>query len=166
MSISVTTVDQGALKANQSIIIVLNIAAFILHSWPLAALVAIAMSVGTVLGKPGFLSLYKGVLRPLGLIKAEPIEDDPRPHRFAQGFGSLVMILGVVLLMLGASGAGWTAVWIVAILAGVNLSDLLSVGFCAGCFVFYQLARLGFPGFSARAPTGVFPGMRRKATEA
>ncbi len=162
MSISVTTVDHGALKANQSIIIVLNIAAFVLQSWPLAALAAIAMSVGTVLGKPGFLPLYKGVFKPLGLIKADPIEDDPRPHRFAQGFGSLVMILGVVLLLFGASGAGWTAVWIVAILAGVNLS----VGFCAGCFVFYQLARLGFPGFLGTAPTGVFPGMRRKATEA
>ena len=159
MSVSATTVDHGALKANQLVIIVLNLTAFILQSWPLAALTALAMFAGTVLGKPGFYPLYAGVIRPLGLVKADPIADDPRPHRFAQGFGAFVMGLGVVFLVLGADAAGWTAVWIVALLAGVNVS----VGFCAGCFVFYQLARLGVPGFAGTAPEGIFPGMRRKA---
>jgi hypothetical protein len=33
--------------------------------------------------------------------------------------------------------------WVVVVLAALNLF----LGFCAGCFVYYQLNRLGVPGF-------------------
>jgi hypothetical protein len=153
-----TKVDHGALKANQLVIITLNIAAFVFNLWPIAALVALVMAVGTALGKPGFLPVYRYVLKPLRVVAANPLEDDPRPHRFAQGFGAVVMIIGAVALSLGSPTVGWTAVWIVVLLAAVNAF----AGFCAGCFVFYQLARLKVPGFSGEPPAGTFPGTRPK----
>jgi membrane protein DedA with SNARE-associated domain len=38
-----------------------------------------------------------------------------------------------------AYAVGWTLDIIVFVLAGINLT----VGFCAGCFVYYHLGRLG-----------------------
>ena len=143
-----STVDHGALKANQLVIIVLDLLAFILNLWPVTAFVAAAMVAGTALGKPGFLPLYRWIFKPLRLIRPDPVQDDPRPHRFAQGFGAFVMIAGTAALVLGATAAGWAAVWIVILLAGINVFT----GFCAGCSVFYQLARLGFPGFTGSPP--------------
>jgi hypothetical protein len=151
-------VDHGALKANQLVIITLNIAAFVFNLWPIAAFVALVMALGTIAGKPGFLPVYRYLLRPLRLVTANPLEDDPRPHRFAQGFGAVVMFVGTVALSLGSPAIGWTAVWIVVLLAAVNAF----AGFCAGCFVFYQLARLKVPGFSGEPPVGTFPGTRPK----
>jgi hypothetical protein len=43
------------------------------------------------------------------------------------------------LLVLNAATVGWTLAWIVIVLAAVNLF----FGFCAGCFVYYQLDRWG-----------------------
>ncbi len=47
--------------------------------------------------------------------------------------------------------------WLVAALAALNLF----VGFCAGCFMYYMLARLRVPGFSKAPPASAsFPGLR------
>lgn len=143
---TVNTVDHGALRANQGTIIALNLLAFVLNAWPLAAAVALAMAAGTALGKPGFLPLYRYVLLPLSLAKPKPLEDDPAPHRFAQGFGAAVMLAGSAILAAG-SAAGWILVGLVAALALLNVA----VGFCAGCFLYYQLGRLGIPPFSKGA---------------
>ncbi len=153
---AIAKVDHGALKANQLAIIILNLVAFIADRWPVAAAVALVMAAGSLVGKPGFLPLYRYVLKPLGLAKADILDDDPRPHRFAQGFGAVVLLSGSLALSVGATVFGWTAVWIVILLAAVNVFG----GFCAGCFVFYQLARLKVPGFSGSPPAGTFPGMR------
>jgi hypothetical protein len=154
-----TKVDHGALKANQLVIITLNLVAFIFDLRPIAALVAAAMVVGTAAGKPGFILVYRLLLKPLGIVTPVLIEDDPRPHRFAQGIGAVVMMLGSIALSLGSPVLGWIAVWIVACLAAVNVL----AGFCVGCFLFYQLARLKVPGFSGAPPAGVFPGTRPRS---
>lgn len=153
-----TKVDHGALKANQILIITLNLAAFVFNFWPIALLVALVMAIGTALGKPGFLPVYRFFLKPLRLVTPSLVDDDPRSHRFAQGFGAVVMIAGSAALIQGATIVGWSAVWVVILLAAVNVF----AGFCAGCFVFYQLGRLGLPGFSGEPPAGTFPGMRPK----
>lgn len=141
-----SSVDHGALRANQGTIIVLNILAFLLNAWPTAAAVGLVMAAGTALGKPGFLPLYRYVLLPLRLVKAKPMVDDPAPHRFAQGFGAVVMLTGSAILAAG-SAAGWVLVGLVTFLALLNVT----IGFCAGCFVYYQLGRIGFPPFSKGA---------------
>ncbi|MCA9973034.1 MAG: DUF4395 family protein, partial [Anaerolineales bacterium] len=62
---------------------------------------------------------------------------------FAQGFGGVVVALAVVALLAGQAAVGWTLAWVVVGLAMLNLF----LGFCAGCFIYYQLNRLGMPGF-------------------
>ncbi len=152
------TVDHGALKANQIVIIVLNLVAFIFNLPWLAALVAAVMLVGSALSLPGFKLVYTLALKPLGLVKPEILLDNPEPHRFAQSFGGVVMLIGTLSLYAGYSILGWGLTWLVAALAALNAFG----GFCAGCFIYYWLTRLGMPGFVKRPPTGTFPGMRPK----
>lgn len=139
-------VDHSALRTNQAFIIGLLAAAFIGNAWGVAAFVAAVMLVGTIWPRAGlFKAIYSRILRPAGLIKPYIIQDNPEPHLFAQGLGGAVTLGGVVALLLGATAVGWALVWVVIILAVLNLF----VGFCAGCFVYYQLNRLGVPGFNA-----------------
>jgi len=141
-------VDESALKVNQAFIIGLLLLAFVLDSVWLAAFVGVVMLLGTAVpGLSLFKRIYQHVLKPAGLVKPQVITDNPEPHRFAQGFGGVVVALAVIALLAGQSVVGWALVGLVIVLAALNLF----VGFCAGCFVYYQLNRLGVPGF-ARSP--------------
>jgi molybdopterin converting factor small subunit len=151
-------VDHSALRTNQGIIILLSVLAFILNLPWLAGLVALAMGAGTVIGVPAFGFLYRRVLKPLGVVKPDVLVDNPEPHRFAQGFGAVVLAVGVIALYAGLLVLGWALVWLVIALAALNLF----VGFCAGCAVYYWLNRLDVPGFSQSPPEDTFPGMRPK----
>src|SRR5947209_6714973 len=84
--------------------------------------------------------VYRGIVLPLHLWRPRIVEDDPAPHRFAQGIGAAFLIAtSIVLFLTMATAVGWTLDLIVFVLAGINLT----VGFCAGCFVYYHLGRLG-----------------------
>ncbi|MCA9949497.1 MAG: DUF4395 domain-containing protein [Anaerolineales bacterium] len=138
-------VDQSALKVNQGFIIGLLILAFILDAVWLVAFVAVVMLVGTAVPKLAlFKIMYLHLLKPAGIIKPDVITDNPEPHRFAQGFGGVVVALSVLVLLAGFPLAGWALAALVVILAALNLF----LGFCAGCFVYYQLNRFGIPGFT------------------
>jgi hypothetical protein len=156
--ITLKPVDHTAMKVNQIVIIVLNIVAFVLNLPWLAAIVTAFMLVGTILGLPGFVFIYRYILKPAKLAKPEVLQDNPEPHRFAQGFGGVVMLAGTLALFAGASVLGWGLVWLVVALAALNAFG----GFCAGCFVYYWLARLHVPGFAKVPPAGVFPGLKPK----
>ena len=153
-------VDHSALKTNQIIIITLNILAFILDQWWLAAFVALVMGIGSALKVPGFGFVYKSILKPQGWMKPDVLEDNPEPHRFAQSLGFLFMAGGSVALYLGSSALGWSLVWLVAALAALNALG----GFCVGCAVYYGLVRFNLPGFTKQPPAGTFPGMKPKAS--
>ena len=137
-------VDQTALRVNQAFIISLLLIAFVLNSWLLVTFVGLVMLLGTAVPRLSlFKQLYRRLLLPAGLLKSDATLDNPEPHRFAQGFGGVVLSLAVVSLLLGQSMLGWVLVWLVVILAGLNLF----LGFCAGCFLYYQLNKLSVPGF-------------------
>ena len=137
-------VDHAALRVNQAFIIDLSILAFVLDAVWLAALVGLVMLVGTAVPALSlFKRIYQHGLRPAGLVKPDVIIDNPEPHRFAQGFGGVVLAVAVVALLAGLPVLGWGLVWLVIALAALNLF----LGFCAGCFVYYQLNKLGLPGF-------------------
>jgi hypothetical protein len=148
-------VDHTALRVNQATIIVLLIAAFILNVPALVGVVALFMLAGTLLARPGFGWLYTRVLRPLGWARPDVLQDHPEPHRFAQGFGGVVVLAGAAALLGGLSTLGWALAWLVVALAALNLF----AGFCAGCAVYYWLNRLRVPGFAKSPPQGVFPGL-------
>src|SRR6266852_6777064 len=86
-----------------------------------------------------FRLLYQGVVIPLRLWQPRVVEDDPAPHRFAQGIGAAFLIAAsLVLFLTKATALGWTLDLIVLVLAGINLT----IGFCAGCLVYYYLGRM------------------------
>lgn len=137
-------VDHSALKVNQTFIITLLILAFVLNSWGLAAFVGLVMLLGTAVPRLSlFKQIYAQVLRPSGLIKPDVVPDNPEPHRFAQGLGGVFVALSVIALLAQLTAVGWALAWLVIVLASLNLF----LGFCAGCFVYYQLNRLNVPGF-------------------
>jgi hypothetical protein len=138
-------VDQSALKVNQAFIILLLGVAFVLDSVWLAAFVGGVMLLGTAVPPLAlFKRIYRHLLSPAGLVQPNVIPDNPEPHRFAQGFGGVVVTLAVLALLAEAMFLGWALVWLVIGLAALNLF----LGFCAGCFLYYQLNRLGVPGFN------------------
>ncbi len=149
-------VDHSALKVSQITIILLNILAFILNLPLLALFVTLVMAAGTALRVPGFGFIYRYALKPWGWVKPDVLMDNPEPHRFAQGFGAVVMAAGSLALFLGSPVLGWALVWLVVALAALNAFG----GFCVGCAIYYWLNRLHVRGFYKTPPAGTFPGMR------
>ena len=148
---SIRKVDHSALRTNQAFIIGLLLLAFVIDQPILVAFVSVVMLVGTVFPSAGlFKRVYRHMLKPIGLVKPDVIEDNPEPHRFSQLLGGLFTAVSMIALLASLPVLGWALTWLVIVLASLNLF----VGFCAGCFVYYQLNRLGVPGF-ARAPVSV-----------
>lgn len=137
----VKKVDTTAIKFNQASIITLTILAFLLDVPWLVLFVAAVLAIGTIWpGAALFQGAYRRVLKPLGLLKPHVIDDDPAPHRFAQGLGAVFLGLSsLTLLVLGLPPLGWGLAGLVAVLAAINLF----FNFCAGCFLYLQLSRLG-----------------------
>ena len=152
---SLSLVDHSALRVNQASIISLLIFAFIADLPSLSLLVAIIMIVGHLMKTPGSLPVYL-VLKGVNLVKPDIMRDHPEPHRFANGFGSVVLLIGFIAFPFNLPIIGWVLVWVVIILAGVNLF----LGFCVGCAVYYWLNRFGVPFFQKEAPIGRIPGLR------
>ena len=116
------------------------------------------MLFGTLRNFPAFGFAYKYVFKPRGWLKPDVLPDNPEPHRFSQGFGTVVLTLGTGFLLGGQTVLGWGLVWLVIALAGLNLFG----GFCVGCAVYYWLSRINVPGFDKSPPPGAFPGTRPK----
>lgn len=141
-------IDQTGLKVGQAITILLLLAAFILNSWLLVAVVAIAQLLGA-LDAPfaPYRLIYTRIVKPSGIVKPDVIVDNPEPHRFAMLVGALFNSVATVALLAGASALAWVLVWVVIALANLNFW----LNFCVGCWMYYQFNRLGVPGFT-RAP--------------
>src|SRR5262245_19097294 len=116
----VKKVDTTAIKFNQACIIIFTLLGFVLDQPYLVLFVGLVMVVGTILPNAGlFKQIYLKLLKPNGILKANVIDDDPAPHQFAQGIGSLFLLASsVALLIFNNPGLGWTLAWIVIILAG------------------------------------------------
>ena len=132
-------VDRTALRVNQACIIGFLALAFLLDQPWLVAFVFAVMAIGTAFPPAAlFQRLYRDVLRPAGLLKPDLHDEDAAPHRFAQGMGAAVLLIATIALFAGAQVLGWGLSFVVIALAAVNLF----FGFCAGCFVYFQLQRL------------------------
>jgi hypothetical protein len=137
----VKKVDTTAIKFNQASIVVLTTLGFLLDQPYLVLFVGLVLAIGTINPQAALFKLiYQKVLKPNGLLKANVIDDDPAPHQFSQGVGALFLLAASsALLLLNAPAVGWTLAWSVIILAAINLF----FNFCAGCFVYYQLDKVG-----------------------
>lgn len=131
--------DRTALKVNQAAIVVLLLIAFVASQPWLVAVVAAVMVLGTISPQLAlFQRLYRDVLRPAGLLSPDLRDEPAAPHRFAQGLGAGVLVVASLALFGGLGGLGWSLALLVVALAAINLF----FGFCAGCFLYLQLARL------------------------
>ncbi len=141
-SAQIPRVDTHLAKFSQASTVVLAGLAFVFNQPIIVLIAAIVMTLAALF--PTTVSpyrlLYRGIVLPLGLWKPRVVEDDPAPHRFAQGVGAVFLIVATLVLFLTkATVVGWTLDLIVFMLAAINLT----VGFCAGCFVYYHLGRWG-----------------------
>ena len=138
-------VDQTGLKVGQGLTIILLILAFILNSAVLVLFVAIAQLLGA-LAAPfvPYRLVYQQILKPAGLLKPNIVIDNPEPHRFAFLVGALFNGAAFIALVSGATTLAWVLVGIVVVLANLNFW----LNFCMGCWMYYQLNRLGLPGFT------------------
>ncbi len=135
-------VDAHLLKFNQAWTVGLTALAFVLQWRWLVVVAALCLFISAAVPAAGpFRLLYRFVAAPLRLIRPRIVEDDPAPHRFAQGIGATFLIASSLVLFLAPSAAtvAWALDLIVFALSLVNLT----VGFCMGCFVYYQLGRFG-----------------------
>lgn len=138
---NVPRIDKHLNKFSQACTVALSALAFVLNLPWLAVVTAVVLAWSAVHPSSGpFRLLYRFVVVPSGLLKAHMVEDDPAPHRFAQGIGAIFLLTASLLLYTGGNViVGWALVLIVFVLAGINFTS----GFCAGCLVYYYLGRLG-----------------------
>jgi hypothetical protein len=143
MSASVVSpprIDTRLNKFSQAGVVLLSAAAFLANQPSIVAVAAGVLALSALAPAIGpFRLLYRYVVVPLRLLKPRLVEDDPAPHRFAQGVGAAFLTASALVLFLTPAVAlGWALDLIVFVLAGLNFT----VGFCAGCFVYYQLGKL------------------------
>jgi Domain of unknown function (DUF4395) len=138
---SAPRVDTHLAKFSQACTVLLTALAFLLNQPIIVAITAIILLLAaSVPSVSPFRLLYRYIALPLHLLRPRIVEDDPAPHRFAQGVGAAFLIASSFLFFLtSAAAVGWALDLIVFVLAGINLT----VGFCAGCFVYYHLGRVG-----------------------
>ncbi len=140
-------IDLNTLRFNQLSIVSLVLTGFVFNILFLPLFVAVVLVLGSMIPSLAlFKIIYKYVVVPLGIMKPEIVEDLSAPHNFAQLLGGITLIISSILLFNGTMFLGWALSWIVIILALANLL----FGFCAGCFIYYQLGRLNLPGFQSK----------------
>jgi hypothetical protein len=141
--------DRSSIKFNQGAIVILVSVAFLLNLYWLVALVSLVMLIGTLFPKAGLFKLtYLYIFKPLGIIKTHIVKESNAPHLFAQGMGGVVLVIAYLLLnFTDQNFIGWFISLLVVALAFINLTT----NFCAGCFIYYQLNKIGiFSGYSRK----------------
>lgn len=150
-------VDQNELRTHQILVMTVLLIGFITDRWELVAFQAIIFLFTLLLPAISpYVLAYKVVLKPLGLIKPDLRIDVPQAHRFAMSIGFLVTGGASYLIYSGNTILGWSLVWLVLVLGAIAFA-----GWCAGCFSYYMLNRLGLGGFFKHGSiNGNFPGAR------
>ena len=138
---SVPRVDTHLAKFSQASPVLLSALALLLNQPIIVAITAITLLLAAIAPSISpYRLLYRYIVLPLHLLRPKIVEDDPAPHRFAQGVGAAFLIASsLVLFLTSTTAVGWVLDLIVFVLAGINLF----VGFCTGCFVYYHLGRMG-----------------------
>ncbi|HEU0028393.1 MAG TPA: DUF4395 domain-containing protein [Ktedonobacterales bacterium] len=135
-------VDTHLVKFSQAWTVTLTALAFVLQSPWLVVVAALCLLISAAVPAASpFRLLYRYVALPLRLLRPRIVEDDPAPHRFAQAVGATFLIASSALLF-SAPGAGALAWAFELVVFALSLTNF-TVGFCMGCFVYYQLGRIG-----------------------
>ena len=158
-----SNIDHGEIKLGQLLTIALSGAALALREPLLLVILGIAFVLGgTVRWLSPFGAIYRWVVRPLGLMRSDYRLDNLQAHQFGQLVGVATAAAAWGLIQAGYPSAGWAVVVVLIALTAISY-----FGWCIGCFLYYQLNRLGLRGFFGHAPTdrSVFPGRRPRKGE-
>lgn len=153
-------VDHAEIKLGQLLTIGIAGAALgMQNTLPLMLLGGVFLLSGSVRVISPFTLLYRWVVSPLRLMRSDYRLDNIQPHKFGQWVGALTVLIALGLIEYVSPLAGWLVVVVLIALTAISYA-----GWCVGCFMYYQLNRLGLGGFFRHAPkdTTVFPGMRPK----
>ena len=142
-------VDHAEIKTGQLLTMAMSAAAFFLHDprW-LIALGVIFLVTATARPLSPFVCVYRYLVAPMRLMRSDYRLDNIEAHSFGQLVGAATVVVILGLLYGGFGVAAWSMVWV---LFGLTLISYL--GWCIGCFFYYQLHRLGLKGFFRHAPT-------------
>ena len=142
-------VDHAEIKMGQILTMAISATALVLQKpMLLAALGVIFLLSGTVRPLSPFSWLYRGVIRPSGIIKSDYRLDNIQSHKFGQLIGALTVVAALSLIQAGYEVAGWAVVVVLIALTLVSYA-----GWCIGCYLYYQLNRAGLRGFFKYTPT-------------
>ena len=149
-------VDQNEIRTNQVLTVLVLLGAYLTGVEQLVLFQSIVFLMTTIAPSFGpYVLFYRYVLSPLGIIKPDHRVDHAEAHRFATliGFGVSAAAYG---LMVNHAAIAWFLVWLMIV-----LGILAFAGWCAGCFSYYMLNRLGLKGFFKQTPlNNTFPGQR------
>lgn len=144
-----THVDHAEIKMGQILTVAFSCTALVLQDpRPLVVLGVVFLLSGTVRMLSPFSMLYRWVINPSGIMKSDYRLDNIQPHKFGQLVGALTVAMSLVFMQLGYPMVGWGIVVILIILTVISYA-----GWCIGCFIYYQLNRIGLGGFFKHSPT-------------
>ena len=150
-------VDQNELRFNQVLISLMLLLAFLMSSWELVAIQAGVFFIASLMPRlHPYRLVYLYLFLPLKILKPDLREDHSEAHRFAVLIGFVMTTLSSYLIASGYSHIGWGLVWFIVILTAIAV-----LGWCAGCFTYYMLNRIGLSRFFKHGPIScTIPGAR------
>ena len=151
--------DANHIRIGQFLTVSVVTAAFILDRWELVAFQCgvFILSVISSNRLDIYSWIYKGLLKPLGILKTDMRIDNVEAYRFSNMIGIVVSGTAAYLIYSGESAMiGWGLVWLM-----ITLGSLAYFGWCAGCFVYYMIQKMGAKGFFRHKQiSNKFPGVR------
>ncbi|MDH5447304.1 MAG: DUF4395 domain-containing protein [Gammaproteobacteria bacterium] len=142
-------VDHAEIKLGQLIAIAISVYALLWQDvQSLYVLMLLFLLGGTIRQISPVSLVYRGVVSPLNIMRSDYRLDNIQPHKFGQLVGVLTVALALALIELEYSQVGWLIVGVLILLTLVSY-----IGWCIGCFMYYQLNRLGLRGFFRHTPT-------------
>lgn len=151
-------VDHAEIKTGQLLTMLIAATAFFMQDPRiLIGLGAIFLITSTVRSLSPFVLTYRFLVKPLNLMKSDYRLDNIQAHSFGQFVGAITAAIAVALLMQGYDLAGWIVTGVL-----IGLTFISYAGWCIGCFMYYQINRMGIRGFFKHSPTdkSVFTGKR------
>ena len=144
-----TSVDHAEIKTGQLLTIAIAALSIYLNEERILIGLGVVFLL-TALVRPlsPFGLVYKALLRPLKVMSSDYRLDNMQAHNFGQLIGALTVAVAVVLMMQGYELAGWAVVWVL-----IGLTATSYLGWCVGCFLYYQINRMGLNGFFGHRAT-------------
>ncbi len=141
-------VDHGALLFHQSMVVLAFLIAYFTNSIYLvmSQIVVFIFTVASLELSP-YVVVYRLVIQPLNMVKRDLRQDNMRAHKFAFYIGLIVSLLASFALVNDMVFVGWAMVWLIIVLGSIAV-----VGWCAGCYSYYILNKIGFNGYFSDCP--------------